>query len=348
MTRAVSSKLLLAASLLVVLGAAAVSPAFAKKTDRIHVAGLLIVGEVKSLERGRLRISTDFMGTVEADWAQVTRVESEKLWFEIELRDGERYFGSIVESGEDGVLALEGTDALVRLPFTEIITIDQSKAGFWGKIDLDVALGYSFVQATETSQGSIDASASRRNRRFHSRLHWLSVLSDSKEESFLRNDGSYNALRNLPGRWTYDLEAGYQTNESLGLDERFLIRGSGLFRVLRTGIRELTLGAGLAQIKERFLDGQEGEDSTEGVFSLTYHAFHFDDPELQISASLDLFPSLTFSDRLRAEFRSDARRELGWDLFWSLSVYWTYDNRPVGDEVKSQDLTVTASLGWSP
>ncbi|MGB5400059.1 MAG: hypothetical protein WBO71_07580, partial [Thermoanaerobaculia bacterium] len=225
------------------LAALAATPAWAKKTDRIHVADIVIVGEVKSLERGRLRISTDFMGTVEADWAQVTRVESKK-WIEIEIKDGTRYFGTIVDSGEDRVLAVEGEETSARLPFSELVLIHQSKEGFWGKIDLSLALGYSFVQATDTTQGSVTGDISRRTRRFHSEFHLLSILSETGDERFTRNDVSWTITRALRGRWTYDAAAEFQSNESLGLDQRYLLRASSLYRALRTDIRELALGAG--------------------------------------------------------------------------------------------------------
>ena len=338
------TSLWLAAAILAL--ATVATPALAKKTDRIHVADIVIVGEVKSLERGRLKIGTDFMGTVDVDWEQVQRVES-KLWFEVEIRDGTRHFGTLVASGEDRVLAIEGEEATVRLPFSELVTVNQAKAGFWGKIDASVALGFSFVEATDTTQASLDAGLRRRTGRFFSSLDLLSVFSETGDDSFTRNDFSYTAERALPGRWTYDAAAEFQTNESLGLDKRWLVRGSALLRAYRSNIRELSLGAGLAATREEFTNEQPGENSWEGRLSLEYHAFHFDNPELQVSVLALAYPSLTVSGRWRAQFNSDVQRELGWDLFWRLSIYWSYDNKPVGETVETSDLAVTASLGWS-
>jgi hypothetical protein len=329
------------------LTAVAAAPASAEKTDRIHVAGIVIVGEVKSLEQGRLRISTDYMGTVEADWNQVTQVESKKF-FEIETKDGTRYFGSIVASDEDRVLAARGDESTVHLPFSEVIRIDQTEMGFWGKVDGDIALGYSFVQATDTSQGSFSGNLSRRTGRFFSQLSLLSVLSETGDDRFTRNDASYTAERYLPGRWTYSLTGQLQTNESLGLDRRWLVRGGSLYRALRTDIRELTLAAGLAAVREYYTDDQPGENSWEGVLGLRYLAFHFDDPELEVTAEVLAYPSLSISHRWRTEFKADVSRELGWDLFWSLSAYWSLDNKPAVIGAENSDLAVTLSLGWKP
>ena len=347
MTRSHAQLLNLSVGLGLLLAALAATPAWAKKTDRIHVADIVIVGEVKSLERGRLRISTDFMGTVEADWQQVTRVESSK-WFEIEIKDGTRYFGNIIDSGEDLVLAVEGEETSARLPFSELVLINQSKEGFWGKIDLSLALGYSFVQATDTTQGSVTGDISRRTRRFHSKFYLLSILSETGDDRFTRNDVSWTSTRALKGRWTYDAAAEFQSNESLGLDQRYLLRASSLYRALRTDIRELALGAGLAAVREQYRGGEPGDNSLEGTLTLRYFAFHFDDPELEVKAFLTAYPSLTFSGRWRTEFQAEVSRELGWDLFWSLSLYWSTDNKPVSPGAQSSDLSITASLGWSP
>lgn len=133
--------------------------------------------------------------------------------------------------------------------------------------------------------------------------------------------------------------------EILGLDERWLVRGSGVYRTVRTDIREL-LGAGLAVSREEYIGEQPGDNNLEGTLSVRYFAFHFDDPELQVTTALWLFPSLTTTGRVRVEFDTNVKRELISDLFWSLSLYWTYDSDPPSGDQKD-DLTVSFALGWS-
>jgi hypothetical protein len=321
-----------------------VAPARADKTDRVTVAGVVIVGEVKSLQRGRLKFSTDFMETVEVDWAQITRIES-KLWFEIETRSGERHFGRIVAGEEDRVLVVDTGEATLHFPYREIVSIDQARTGFWGKIDAGVGLGVSFVQGTETTQASLDAYFKRRTGRFASSLSLGAVVSDTREDRTSRSDISYTATRNLPGRWTYGLAAQFQTNESLGLDQRYLVRGGPIYRLLRTDTRELELGVGAAFTRENYNTGVEGDSGFEGVLGLNYNAFHFDDPEVKVSLDVKAYPSFSVSGRWRTELNADVQRELGWDLSWVFRVYWSYDNRPVGLS-KGSDLSVSASLAW--
>lgn len=321
------------------------APVLAAKTDRIQFADTLIIGEVKTLERGTLTITTDYTKKIQADWDEVLQVES-KITFEVEDRDGGRYFGTLAASGEDRVLVVEQEDgAVVRLPFSEVVSINQTKTDLVGKIEADVSLGFSFVQATETTQATLDAGFTRRTKRFFTRVHLLAIVSDTAEEQSSRSDLSYTAMRNLPGRWTFDVAGQSQSNESLGLDQRWLVRGSGVFRTVRTDIRELLLGAGLAVSREEYIGEQPGDNNLEGTLSVRYFAFHFDDPELEVTTALWVFPSLTTTGRVRVEFDTNVRRELVSDLFWSLNLYWTFDSDPPSGNQKD-DLTVSFALGW--
>ena len=70
------------------------SPVHADKTDIVILAnGDAVTGEIKGLEFGSLRYSTDSMGTVSIDWEDITSVQSDQS-LQIELTDGRRYFGS--------------------------------------------------------------------------------------------------------------------------------------------------------------------------------------------------------------------------------------------------------------
>ena len=328
------------------LSAFAVVPASAEKTDRIALSnGTEVIGEIKSLGRGELRVSTDYMRTVQLDWVQVLWLESE-LEFEVQAIDGERYFGMLVRSEEDRVLVVEGDDGAIRLPYDQVLLFDQTRSEeLLGKIALSISAGFSFTQATDTTQISFDGSGSRRTRRFLSRFGLVAILSDTREEDFTRADLNYSIMRHLPGRWTWESSLSVQSNDKIGLDRRYLLRETAQLRTVRSSIRELWLGIGLALSREEFTADEPGDDSAEGTLSLRYDAFHFDDPELQVSTELLFFKSLTVSGRERIELTADVRRELVSDLFWLLSLYGSYDSKPVGD-AEMEDIAVVASLGW--
>ena len=56
--------------------------------------GNRITCEIKSLDRGRLKIGTDALETVTVYWQRVVAVASPRL-FEVEVESGSRYFGAL-------------------------------------------------------------------------------------------------------------------------------------------------------------------------------------------------------------------------------------------------------------
>lgn len=328
------------------LTALAAAPLAAAKTDRIQLSnGTEMIGEVKSLEHGELRVSTDYMHTVRLDWQQVERVQS-TLEFEVEVLDGARYFGKLAASEEDRVLVVTSAEEAVRLPYEQVLTLRQTRSTGVGKIDASIAVGFSFTQATDVTQGSLDGSYQRRTKRFSRSYHLLAILSDTADDTFSRGEFSFHLFRHLPGRWTWNTTASLQSNEQLGLEGRAIVTGSGQYRAIRTAIRELWLGAGLAGSREQFTGSEPSGSSLEALLSLSYFAFHFDDPELDVEVSFDLYPSLTTWGRLRGELSVDLSRELVSDLFWGLSLYSSFDTEPPGEDAERQDLAIVASLGW--
>ena len=316
----------------------------AEKTDRISlVDGTDMIGEVKALEYGELTVSTDYMRVVQVDWDQVLRAES-KLVFEVETLDGTRYFGLLARSDKDYVLVVEGDHGTVRLPFADVLVFNQTKLTQLGKIWGSVSLGLSFTQATDSLQVSLDSTINQRTRKFFDTTRIIGILSDIGDERFTRGDGSYTKFRRLPGRWTWEGTGSWQTNEQIGLRQRLLLRGTAQYRTMRTNIRELNLGAGLAVSNERYIADVPGDNSLEGALSLRYRAFHFDHPQLQVATTLIVYPSFTVSGRVRSELTADIRRELVEDFFWNLSLYGSYDSDPVGSDAENSDIALTASL----
>ncbi|MDH3586936.1 MAG: hypothetical protein OEQ30_07595, partial [Gammaproteobacteria bacterium] len=72
----------------------------AAKTDVVLlVNGNTITGEIKSLEFGALRYSTDSMGTVSVDWEDIVSITT-KQTLQLEVSDGTRYFGRLDSADE--------------------------------------------------------------------------------------------------------------------------------------------------------------------------------------------------------------------------------------------------------
>ena len=85
----------------------------------------------------------------------------------------------------------------------------------------------------------------------------------------------------------------------------------------------------------------------EGLFSVQFLAFRFDDPEIDITLTHNIYPSLSSTGRVRMEFNSRVRYELVKDLFFNVSIFDAFDNRPPAEDTSKNDFGVTTSLSWS-
>ena len=87
-----------AASALVLLLLLADSAAGATKTDIVELLnGDRITCEFRKLERGKLTVKTDGIGTIAIEWDDVARVTSAAS-YDVELESGQRFFGSLARS----------------------------------------------------------------------------------------------------------------------------------------------------------------------------------------------------------------------------------------------------------
>ena len=98
-------------------------PADAAKTDIVVlINGNAVTGEIKSLDFGSLRYSTDSMGTVNIDWEDIVNVTSNQD-LQIEVIDGTRYFGHLTAPEERNTIRLKTLSTVIDFSMTEVIRI---------------------------------------------------------------------------------------------------------------------------------------------------------------------------------------------------------------------------------
>ncbi len=79
---------------------------------------------------------------------------------------------------------------------------------------------------------------------------------------------------------------------------------------------------------------------------MTWDWFRYDSPELDLSTSLQVIPSLTDTGRVRGELDVKLKWEMIEDLFWELDIYDSVDSRLVVTGAEKNDYGVITSLGW--
>ena len=153
--------------------------------------------------------------------------------------------------------------------------------------------------------------------------------------------------RFLPNKWLALADGRIQQNEELDLEYRTLLEGGFGRHVIQTNALELTLAAGVQVNQEKFGSEDTATNNVEGLLSVQLLAFRFDYPEIDITVTHNIYPSLSSTGRVRMEFNSRVRYELVKDFFFNVSIFDAFDNRPPAEDASKNDFGVTTSLSWS-
>lgn len=330
-----------------VLALAAASTTEARADIAIFDNGDRLTGEVKSLERGKLRFDSPATGTIPVEWDNVVLLTSEQN-IQVETVNGQRFLGRLLTGANESSVLVQTDSGSVTLRMDQVVFMTPIEETRLDRLDADLTAGYTFAKASEVQQLSfgLDMDFRTETRIFSVNADALRSDSEDSESSQRQSLGlRYRHLRK--NRWYTGAIVSLNRNDELDLDLRTSI-GVGAGRYLRqTNSTMLTLGGGLQLSRENVSAGISNEDTVEGVVALNWDWFRYDTPELDLSTSLQVIPNLSDTGRVRGEFDVSLRWEVIEDLFWELSFYDSYDSDPVVDGAEKNDFGVGTALGWS-
>ncbi len=121
------------------------------KTDVVILKnGDHVTGEIKSLARGKMSLSTDSMGTVQIEWEDVERVTSQWV-FEVETETGLRTFGSLSPAAEPETMEISREGTRNTLHQTSVVRLTQMEAGYLARIEGYLDMGFTGGCSTSSS-----------------------------------------------------------------------------------------------------------------------------------------------------------------------------------------------------
>jgi len=325
------------------------SEATAQKTDVITLDnGDRVTCEIKELERGRLRCTTDAMGTLYIEWEHIVGIDTDKT-LEIELESGQRYFGSLqpAETPEEMKVAIGQASTTIRS--REVAFVRPINPSFWGKLDGGIDFGANFAQADNQLDYSLNADAAYTGRTNQVRVS-LSSLLRLRDEAPTTNRQVLGIQWKRPLRWQRwfgVVLANFDHNDELDLDLRAL-GGYGIGRYLAQTNRWTWSAYGTGSYShEQFAGNEEGTNNLEAGIGTDVQVFTFGEHETDISTSFIVLPSITTPGRFRLSFTARLKREFLADLYFAVDLFETYDSKPPQEGAKKNDLGFTISLGWS-
>ena len=249
--------------------------------------------DIRELERNRLRVSTDSMGSVRIDWNDVLQPSSPEP-FIIELGDGRRIRGSLVDSGVDRVLMVEAAGESFTREMSEAVRIDEFMEGaITDRWDGQVSVTLNFTKANNAIAFSGAFDARRRDENFQLAINASTFvrLQDEASDTRRLNLGlEYRRL--LEERWYWAALSLLERNDELGIDLRSLA-GLEHVRFLTQTNRSLwSATVGIAVTDEQRAS-ESTQNDVEAFLNTRYEFFLYETPETSLNTTLTLFPSIT-------------------------------------------------------
>lgn len=321
--------------------------AFAAKTDIVVLQnGDRITGEIKKLEAGLLEFSTDTMGTLNIEWRFISEVVSDRS-HAVELIDGSRVLGELDKPADGEHVLVNSDQGPVDLQPDDVVSVWPVEATFRDRMELDLSFGLEYDKSTDItdSNAAVDFRLRDDDRLTEASLRTnITRRSPQDDQTRFELDAFHEYLledqrfRNWFGR--------VESNDATGVNLRMSGGGQIGKYLVKTNNKWFTVSAGLSATQENPRSA-DSETNIEAVGSLRYRTFRFADPERSFDTTLNVYPSLTESGRVRADLRSTFKLEMVEDLFWSLELYATHDNEPLSADAEKTDYGIITSVGWS-
>lgn len=318
-----------------------------EKTDTVYLHnGDRITGEIKRLEYGILFLKASGLGTLQIEYDRIKTFYSNKQ-FTIQVSNGLRFFGSIDTSATAGSVNLVVRSFRIPEPISAIVEVYPVKNAFWKRLDGSIDLGYSYTKASTISQANFSGNVSYRVQKSFSEIDFSSIFTDQQDKDRIRKQ-DYNASfsRFFKKKWFGVGFLGVQQNTELGNNFR-LFGGLGVGNdLVHNNLQVLSGSLGLMVSTE-----QSAEDSIvqslEGIMQWKYRIFKFSKPDVELTSSFNVFPSLTSLGRVRMDFELKGKIEIFNDFYFGVTFYDNFDNQPLDNTAATNDWGVTTSVGYS-
>ena len=328
----------------------------AAKTDVVVlINGDAVTGEIKSLDFGALRYSTDSMGTVSIEWEEVVSLHSDQS-LQVEVASGTRYFGGLFVIGADGRVGVGRGENIQEIDMSQIIRITpiETDEKIWQRFEGSVKFGFNSDKASQVTVGNLSANVRYRARTYLLGLDLISSITDQPGAETTQNQSlnlNYQRFRN--SRWFTDWFTSVERNDEQGVDRRLSV-GGGLGRYLvQSNKNQFSLLVGLVATRTALatadpepVDTETDTDTTDAEAKFSVKYLHRSlEPSSDMTFTTDIFPQLQDFSTFRSNSNLTLRREIIDDLFFDLSFYYTYLSKPP-EGAEKDDYGVVTSIGY--
>ncbi|MCS5491220.1 DUF481 domain-containing protein [Algoriphagus limi] len=321
------------------------------------VDGTVLVGQIKSMERGLLVLKVDFSEkNLEVNFSKISNIKSVQS-FLVSLENGLHIEAEINQFEGDSLnfkithptrrqQSKYGikTGDFFRYSREDIIQFYQISESIKSRIDGEIGIGFNLAKANNLRQYSLRDVLRYNGNRFMLVQYFNGIRSIQKETiPIYRYDASMVGLYYLPKEWFVMGLVSFLSNTQQLLDLRTGYKvGFGKFLVYSNKATWSFIG-GVNLNREKFKELSTIQKSTEGVFTSQFEVKDFS--VFDIISTLSFFNSFTEANRVRTDFRLDIKYDLLDDLYLKLGTSVNYDNQPTEGASKT-DYIIQTTIGW--
>ncbi len=321
---------------------------YPQKNDTLYfLNGDRVSGEIRQYKYGFLTYKTYGVGTAKVKYEKISTFYSGKS-FDILLSNGRRWFASFDTSYMDQYLNIVTLNDTILTPLIEVVEFIPIKNGFWRKLTGTVDIGYSFAKANSLSQlsGATDIRYVHRGYQMAMKGNTL-VTAQDETSDIKKNDLTMSYFKRLGKTWFVGTALSGEQNSELGLELRVQASFVGGNEVVHTNTNNLMVFGGLVVNQEYNIDTTLSRWNLDGVATLSYRLFRFQEPEINITSNLTAYPSFTVPGRYRVDFNISAKITIISDMYFNLSFYENFDSKPPSENAANSDYRISTSIGYS-
>jgi hypothetical protein len=340
-------------------------PSFAYgQTDSLILSNNdLIVGEIKSMDRGVLTIETDYSDTdFKISWVGISKIFSQTNYL-ITLSNGKRYNGTLnsldslnaeidtydregflhpISKKNDQTENPEGGKQLITLG--EVVYLNALDEGFWSRLSANIDLGWSVTKANNLKQFSVRSGIGYLADRWKLGSSFNSLRSNQDGvEPVKRTDADITFNFFLQKDWfiLYNITFLSNTEQLIRLRTGNKV-GIGKY-VVHTNKTYFGFQTGFNFNNETYFDDTSDRRSGEAFIGSELNLYDIGD--LNLLTQIVAYPSLSDKGRFRTDFKFDIKYEFPKDIYVKLGTTMNFDNQPIEGATKL-DYIFQTTVGW--
>lgn len=318
---------------------------FSQKDTLVATNGNILIGEIKSMNKGVLKMKTSFSDSDFAiEWSEVKRLVTTTEYL-ISTTNGERYNGSLQSTATEALLILKENDTLATTHLKYIVYLKSVKSSFWDKLSASLSLGYNFTKSNNFKQFSIRNTLGYQATKWSLNSSYNNIASSRDDvNSINRIDAALTYNYFLKNDWFPLAEINWLSNTEQNLQLRTVSKlGIGKF-VFRDNQKYLGLQTGISYNNENYSGSDENSLNSAEAF-LGAELNLYDVGDLNLLTKTIAYPSLTESGRWRFDAAIDLQYDLPLDFFIKAGLTVNYDNQSIAS-TGPYDYIVQTTFGW--